>query len=111
MVSKPDYIKKLEDGKLFSTLEFEVPDDFLKFLDGRALTTVFSDSWMEFGIGEIKTKSKIYKTKQPFYLYLLKDCVDKETLVIYYKEEQLNELKLFIKQLLKTYKNGTINNK
>jgi hypothetical protein len=32
-------------------------------------------------------------------------------LVIYYKEEQLNELKLFIKQLLKTYKNGTINNK
>jgi hypothetical protein len=32
-------------------------------------------------------------------------------LVIYYKEEQLNELKIFIKQLLKTYKNGTINNK
>jgi hypothetical protein len=94
MVSKPDYIKKLEDGKLFSTLEFEVPDDFLKFLDGRALTTVFSDSWMEFEIGEIKTKSKIYKTKQPFYLYLLKDCVDKETLVIYYKEEQLNELNI-----------------
>ena len=27
------------------------------------------------------------------------------------KEEQLNELKIFIKQLLKTYKNGTINNK
>jgi hypothetical protein len=111
MVSKPDYIENLEDGKLFSTLEFEVPDDFLKFLDGRALTTVFSDSWMEFEIGEIKTKSKIYKTKQPFYLYLLKDCVDNKTLVIYYKEEQLNELKLFIKQLLKTYKNGTINNK
>lgn len=111
MVSKPEYIKSLEDGKPFSTLELDVPDDFQKFLDGRALTTVFSDSWMEFEIGEVKTRSKIYLTKQSFYLYLLKADVNNKTLVIYYKEEQLNELKIFIKQLLKTYKNGTINNK
>jgi hypothetical protein len=32
MVSKPDYIKGLEDGKPFSTLELDVPDDFPQFL-------------------------------------------------------------------------------
>ncbi len=111
MVSKPDYIKGLEDGKPFSTLELDVPDDFQKFLDGRALTTVFTDGWMDFETGELETRSQIYLTKQSFYLYLFKDSVDKKTLVIYYKEEQLNELKLFIRQLLKTYKNGTVNNK
>jgi hypothetical protein len=111
MVSKPDYIKGLEDGKPFSTLELDVPDDFSKFLDGRALTTVFTDGWMDFETGELKTRSQIYLTKQSFYLYLFKACVDKKNLVIYYKEEQLNELKLFIRQLLKTYKNGTVNNK
>jgi hypothetical protein len=111
MVSKPEYIIGIEDGKPFSTLELEVPEDFPKFLDGRAFTTVFTDSWMEFETGEFKTRSKIYLTKQAFYLYLLKGSIDSKTLVIYYKEEQLNELKLFIKQLLKTYKNGTINNK
>ena len=109
MVSKPDYIIKVEDEKLFSTLELDVPEDFQKFLDGRAFTTVFSDSWMEFETSEFKTRSKIYLTKQAFYLYLLKDSIDSKTLVIYYKEEQLNELKLFIRQLLKTYKNGTTN--
>jgi hypothetical protein len=111
MVSKPEYIEKLEDGKLFSTLELEVPDDFLKFLDGRAFTTVYSDNWMEFKTGEFKTKSKIFRTKQSFYLYLFKSAMDDKSLTIYYREEQLNELKLFIGQLLKTYKNGTINNK
>jgi|TARA_B110000503_G_scaffold26447_1_gene41762 hypothetical protein len=111
MISKPEYIKGLENGKPFSTLELGVPDDFQKFLDGRDLITVFSDSWMEFEIGEIKTICKIYLTKQFFYLFLLNGNVDNKTLVIYYNEEQLNELKIFIKQLLKTYKNGAINNK
>jgi hypothetical protein len=111
MVSKPDYIKGLEDGKPFSTLELDVPEDFSKFLDGRAFTTVFTDGWMDFETSELKTRSQIYLTKQSFYLYLFKDSVDKKTLVIYYKEEQLNELKLFIRQLLKTYKNGTTNSK
>ena len=72
MVSKPDYIKGLEDGKPFSTLELDVPDDFQKFLDGRALTTVFTDGWMDFETGELKTRSQIYLTKQSFYLYLFK---------------------------------------
>ena len=35
--------------------------------------------------------------------------MDNKDLVIYYREEQSNELKLFIGQLLKTYKNGTTN--
>lgn len=111
MVSKPEYIIGIEDGNPFSTLELEVPDDFPKFLDSRAFTTVYSDSWMEFKTGEIKVKNKIYLTKQSFYLYLFKSAMDDKSLVIYYREEQLNELKLFIGQLLKTYKNGTINSK
>ena len=69
MVSKPDYIKGIEDGeKPFSTVELDVPEDFSKFLDGRALTTVFSDGWMDFETGELKTRSQIYLTKQSFYL-------------------------------------------
>ena len=112
MVSKPDYIKGIEDGeKPFSTVELDVPEDFSKFLDGRALTTVFSDNHMEFETGEFKVRTKIYLTKQSFYLYLFKSVTDSKNLVIYYKEEQLNELKLFIRQLLKTYKNGTTNSK
>jgi hypothetical protein len=109
MVSKPEYIIGIEDGKPFSTLELEVPDDFQKFLDGRTFTTVYSDNWMEFKTGEFKTRSKIYSTKQSFYLYLFKSVMDDKSLAIYYREEQLNELKLFIGQLLKTYKNGTTN--
>ena len=109
MVSKPEYIKDIEDGKPFSTLELDVPDDFSKFLDGRALTTVFTDGWMDFETGELKTRSQIYLTKQSFYLYLFKSAMDDKNLAIYYREEQLNELKLFIGQLLKTYKNGTTN--
>jgi hypothetical protein len=111
MVSKPEYIQRVEEGNPLSTFELNVPDDFPKFLDGRAFTTVFSDTWMEFDTGEIKVRSKIYLTKQSFYLYLFKSDIDNKSLVIYYKEEQLNELKLFIGQLLKTYKNGTVNNK
>ena len=111
MVSKPEYIMNVEGGKPFSTLELEVPDDFPKFLDGRAFTTVYSDNYMNYGTEEFNTRSKIYLTKQSFYLYLLKGDITDKTLVVYYREEQLNELKIFIKQLLKTFKNGTTNNK
>ena len=109
MVSKPEYIIGVENGVPFSTLELEVPDDFPKFLDGRAFTTVYSDNWMEFKTGEVKVISKIYSTKQSFYLYLFKSAMDYKNLAIYYREEKSNELKLFIGQLLKTYKNGTTN--
>lgn len=111
MVRKPEYIEKLEEGKLFSTLEINVPDDFQKYLEGRSLTVVNSDNFMEFETGNFTTLSQIYSTKQGFYLYLLKGDITNRTLVVYYKEEQLNELKVFVRQLLKTYKNGTINNK
>ena len=90
MVSKPEYIIGIEVGtQPFSTLELDVPDDFLKFLDGRAFTTVYSDNWMEFKTGEFKTRSKIFRTKQSFYLYLFKSAMDDKSLTIYYREEQL----------------------
>ena len=111
MVSKPEYIEKLEDGKLFSTVEINVPDDFQQFLEGRSLTVVHSENFIDFENGNFTTLTQIFSTKQSFYLYLLKGSFDDKTLVIYYKEDQINELKVFVKQLLKTYKNGTINNK
>lgn len=111
MVRKPEYIEKLEDGKLFSSVEINVPDEFQEFLDGRSLTTVYSDSWVDYETSKFNVRCKIYSTKQSFYLYLFKSDIEGKSLVIYYKEEQLNELKLFIGQLLKTFKNGTINNK
>ena len=49
--------------------------------------------------------NKIYKTKQGFYLYLLfRDTITDIT--IYYKQTQLNELTLFMGQLIKQFKSS-----
>jgi hypothetical protein len=114
-MNKPEYIKNLESKDIvFSEMIcHEVKGDFLKYLNERKLTRVYEKSSMnESGI--IKFEEIIFKSQQNFYLLLnlrmipQSDTISK--LTIYYKVEQYNELYMFISQLLKQYKNGTINN-
>ena len=100
---KPEFILKFEKDGIFSTMEIVVPKKFDNFLKQSSLLLVFSETYLDFDNGEICYKSKIYCSKQPFYLYLLMNK-DNDTLVIYFKQEQLTELTMFIQQLLKTFK-------
>lgn len=112
MIEKPDYIKGLEnEGKPFSIMRVVLPKGFDDFMKSRSVDLVLSESYLNFLDNKIHYRNKIYLTKQSFYLYLSLEDTDNEYLTIYYKENQLNELTIFITQLLKTYKNGTTNNK
>ena len=111
MIKRPEYITKLENDTLFSTMEIKVPKSFNKFITDRSYELVHSETYITIGSNIIQYKSKIYKTKQDFYLYLsIEEVGLEDSLVIYFKQEQLNELTLFINQLLKIYKNATVNN-
>jgi hypothetical protein len=44
-------------------------------------------------------------------MYVKKTSIDNFNLTIYYKSEQLNELKIFINQTNKQLRNGTIDNR
>jgi hypothetical protein len=46
---------------------------------------------------------------QGFYIYLSLKEDGIPTITIYYKQEQLNEMIFFVQQLLKQFKNATIN--
>lgn len=111
MIRKPEYVEKVEDKVgVMSTLEIDfLNQDIKSFLDKRTgLTVVWSKSNASFNIGEIKYEEIIYKSKQEFYLYLLlRDEYPK--IMVYYKQEQNNELIIFISQLLKQFKNDTTN--
>jgi len=115
---KPDYILKLETEKNFFSVVVcnELNGDLLNFLSNRKLTKVF-----EFLVlnkeDKIQTEKVIFKSQQGFYLFVEDNRYwDEENklklrfkLTIYYKVEQENELHLFLPQLLKQFKNATIN--
>ena len=101
----PEYIKK--EG-IFSKIYIYMPEGFDVFLKDRKIKTVYSESTSDSNTGVIKYNCKIYQTQQEFFIYL--SFRDDETIdmTIYYKEPQLSELTIFIKQLLKQFKNYTI---
>ena len=49
----------------------------------------------------------MYKTVQGFFIYLSIKGDGTPVITIYYKQEQLNEMTLFVGQLLKQFKNAT----
>jgi hypothetical protein len=114
-MTKPEYIQKLESqDDIFSVMAcHELKGDFLKFLNEKKLTRVYEKSSINES-GYISFNEVIFKSQQSFYLSIeirvipQSDTISK--LTIYYKVEQYNELYMFISQLLKQYKNGTINN-
>jgi hypothetical protein len=115
-MNKPEYIQNLElKDNVFSVMVCHtLKGEFLKYLNEKKLTRVYEKSSMKDN-GVIVFEEVILKSQQDFYLFVeIKTIPQSETifnLTIYYKSEQYNELYLFISQLLKQYKNATINNR
>ncbi len=111
MMDKPKYIEKLEEGgDVYSIINIlSVPKEFEKSIDGLKTTLVYSESNADYKDGKIKYIEKIYKTAQGFYIYLSLGEGAHVGLTIYYKQEKLNEVTLFVGGLLKKFKNATVN--
>jgi hypothetical protein len=96
----PYYIKDYEQREgVLSRNKVVMPEGFDEYLKDKKMSVVYSESNSDFDTGKISFKTKIYKTQQGFYLYLLFG-----DMTIYYKQSQLNELTIFITQLLKQFK-------
>lgn len=115
-MNKPEYIKNLElKDNVFSVMVCHtLKGEFLKYLNEKKLTKVYEKSSMN-DSGVLTFEEVIFKSQQDFYLFVeIRVIPQSETisnLTIYYKSEQYNELYLFLSQLLKQYKNATINNR
>jgi len=108
---KPEFIQYLElQEGVFSVMKFHRFDkNILKYFDEKKYDRVF-----EIGVVNVTGKARwdevIYKTKQEFYLgFKSTDDGEFYILDIYYKPENYKELLFFINQLLKPFKDGTIN--
>ena len=88
-----------------------MPEGFDEYLKDKKMVLVYSEANSDFETGKTLFKTKIYKTQQGFYLYLLFGDDGKTDMTIYYKHSQLSELTIFITQLFKQFKNATTNNK
>jgi hypothetical protein len=101
----PYYIKDYEQREgVLSRNTVVMPEGFDDFIKDKKLSIVYSESISNFDTGKISFKSKIYKTQQGFYLYLLFGDDGKTDMTIYYKQSQLSELTIFIGQLIKQFK-------
>lgn len=112
MMSIPKYISNLEkNGDIFSVMNvISVPKEIEGYLNKMKTTVVYSDSKIDYIDTSIRYNEKIYKTVQGFYIYLsLREVGTHAGLTIYYKQEQQNEITLFVGQLLKQFKNTIIN--
>jgi hypothetical protein len=101
----PNYIKDYEQREgILSRNNMTMPEGFDDYLKDKKMILVYSESTSDFDNGKISFQSKIYKTLQGFYLYLLFGDDGKTELTIYFKQSQLNELTIFTAQLLKQFK-------
>lgn len=113
MDSKPLYIEKLEETEgIFSVMNFHAfRNEIYKFFDDKNIPKVFEKSFIHID-GSAQWNELIYRTQQFFYLYIRTDQQDSRNwnLTIYYKPEKLNELIIFIRQVLKQLRDDSINN-
>lgn len=114
-MGKPEYIKRLEDVEgVFSEMDFHrYSANLIKYLDEKILTRVYERGVVS-SSGKASWAEVIFQSKQKFYLFV--ECLqvnkeDEYTLTIYYKPEQFQELLYFTTQLLKPFKDGTINDR
>lgn len=108
-MDKPRFILELEKNKnVFSSLNVGLQPTGFKDFIGKKLEIVYEETHLNDNF-EIGWDNIIYKTAQPFYIYLSFN-ENGWNIVIYYKPNQFNELKLFLIQLLKQFKNATNNN-
>ena len=114
MIKKPKLIKFNEKSLgVLSSIQIDFPDDYIfNFLNGRSFEVVWSKGLVDIntGSGKIIIEKIIFKTKQGFYLYLLLND-EGTSMVVYYKQHQINELTIFISQLLKQFNNDKTINK
>ncbi len=110
-MEKIEYIKKLEQGgETYSAINIlSVPNEIEQYLDKIKSTVVYSVGDLKYPDTKIKYTEKIYKTAQGFYIYLSLKGYGTPVITIYYKQEQLSEMTLFVGQLLKQFKNATVN--
>ena len=110
-MEKIEYIKKLEEGGVaFSMVNIlSVPKEIEQYLNKIKSTIIYSIADLTYPNIEIKYTEKIYRTVQGFFIYLSIIEDDTPVITIYYKQEQLNEMTLFVGQLLKQFKNATVN--
>jgi hypothetical protein len=107
----PKYIEKFEEKNgVLSIMKIDsIKEGVIEFLDKKTIRV-----W-ENGSFDVSAKifweEVIYKTNQGFFMYVKKTSIDNFNLTIYYKSEQLNELKIFINQTNKQLRNGTIDNR
>jgi hypothetical protein len=101
----PKHILAIEEqlGVNLSTMFISMPQEFDTFIKSKKLTFIHSESITNAEDGIIKFNLKTYKTQQGFYMYLLfkDESID---LTIYFRQEQLDELTIFIRQLFKQFK-------
>jgi hypothetical protein len=113
IIETPKYIESIEldieEVLSYISVEFQKKgiDEFIR---DKTFTVVWSEGDADEETGKIKFRKKIYKTKQGFYLYLLLNG-DGISMVVYYKQHQINELTIFISQLLKQFNNDKTINK
>ena len=103
-MEKPNYIKECEvkDG-ILSINTITMPNNFDNYLKDKKMELTYVESNTHFDTGKTVFTSKIYKTKQGFYLYLLLRDSDIDV-TIYYKQTQFSELTLFVRQFIKDFK-------
>jgi hypothetical protein len=101
----PRYIKSIEDknGILSIMTLNSIQDKVIEFLD-KKITRVWERGVFNIS-NQIIWEEVIYKTNQGFFIYVKKNDDNIITLTIYYKSEQLNELKIFINQTNKQLRN------
>jgi hypothetical protein len=101
-MKKPNYIERIEKEYdiYFSVMDLPLANiELEKFIDGKfELVHSISDIGQNL---KITFKEKLYKTKQEFYLYIVITDEDEIHLRVYYKQKQLDELRLIIGQILK----------
>ena len=107
----PKYIKRIEESDgIMSLMEVHsIREDIVDFLD-KKLTRVWEIGFSDRD-NKIFWEDVIYKTNQKFFIHISTPLLMAEpSMTIYYKSEQLNELKIFINQLNKQIRNGTTDN-
>lgn len=106
------FIEKTEQSLgIFSSVEiYDLPVEIKEFLSKKSVELVYIENELNL-TNDLIWKNLVYKTKQNFYLYLSKKENDKCTVIVYYQASQSDELKIFIKLLLKEFNHGTINNR
>lgn len=114
MVGKAEYIIQLErENGVFSLLDFHrYSDNLIKYLEEKNLKVVFQKGVVS-NKGKAKWEEVIFETAQKFYFQVNTINVNGEDeygLTIYYKPEQFKELIFLTTQLLKPFKDGTVNN-